>query len=119
MIPNLLTIPLAIIYSGNALLLAAETMSSPSGGTMAPSIMQSSDSANAARLLLNPSPLKKDSPNFLAMQQLSKQRELQDSRLGQCQDTKIGGWDQCFFYGTDNWNDSPQTTSKKPKIPTW
>ena len=60
-------------------------------------------SFDAARLLLNPLPkntkISSTSPTGLALQQLYKQRKLQDDRLEQCQ--SVGkDWEQCFFYGT-------------------
>ena len=63
-----------------------------------------SSSFDAARLLLNPlpkntNPISSTSPTGLALQQLYKQRKLQDDRLEQCQ--SVGkDWEQCFFYGT-------------------
>ena len=55
-------------------------------------------------MLLNPlpkntNPISSTSPTGLALQQLYKQRKLQDDRLEQCQ--SVGkDWEQCFFYGT-------------------
>ena len=80
----------------------------------------SSNSANAARLLLD-GPTTASRPNPIALQQLAKQKALQDRRLEQCQE---GGkdWEQCFFYGTDpnpQENANIQPSKTKSKIPTW
>ena len=104
-------------------------------------------SFDVARLLLNPQPIKpvsSTSPTGLALQQLYKERKLQDDRLQQCQ-TVGRDWEQCFFYGTgtsttttgssdqqQDYNnhaklflspspfDLPRDINEpKPKIPTW
>lgn len=100
-----------------------------------------STSANAARLLLNPSPPASSMPSSMALQQLAKQRALQDDRLKQCQEIQKD-WEQCFFYGTGGDKEEGETVrtysmspspmrfelsttkpnnnpNSKTKIPTW
>jgi hypothetical protein len=55
------------------------------------------NSASAARLLIDPIPSSRGSPE--ARRQIAKQRALQDSRLEQCRESGID-WEQCFYYGT-------------------
>jgi hypothetical protein len=76
-----------------------------------------SQSANAARLLLDTP----TTPSTTAIQQLTKQKELQDRRLEQCHESGKY-WEQCFFYGTapkpEPLSTSPATEATS-KIPTW
>jgi hypothetical protein len=57
---------------------------------------QLSQSANAARLLLDTPGA---TPSTTAIRQLTKQKELQDRRLEQCHESGKY-WEQCFYYGT-------------------
>lgn len=60
----------------------------------------SSNSANAARLLLDtPGGGSSLLPSRRVRNELAQQRAFQDSRLAQCQDNGKD-WERCFFYGT-------------------
>jgi hypothetical protein len=71
----------------------AGSFGTPNGSSSTPYF----NSASAARLLVDPTPSSRGSPE--ARRQLAKQRALQDSRLEQCRESGID-WEQCFYYGT-------------------
>jgi hypothetical protein len=95
------------------------------------------NSASAARLLVNPTPTNRGSPE--ARKQLARQERLQDARLEQCFEAGID-WEQCFYYGTNRdpkGLDAPMTfpdfdtyassqssmatmrSASKARVPTW
>lgn len=108
---------LSVLFYGSNFLVSDLPTSLPAAPD---SIKVPSPSANAARLLLdtpgNPGS-SWNTRNQLALRQLSKQRDLQDARLNQCQE-KLEDFEQCFFYGT---GDPYASSTKKTKsqVPTW
>jgi hypothetical protein len=95
------------------------------------------NSASAARLLVNPTPTNRGSPE--ARRQLARQQRLQDARLEQCFEAGID-WEQCFYYGPNRdpkGLDAPMTfpdfgtyassqrsmatmrSASKARVPTW
>lgn len=96
--------------------------------SLATTITTSSPPSNVARLLLDPP--SSVSMNKKIVRQLTKQADLQDSRLAQCHEFQQD-WEQCFFYGTTPQSlpgfqgDQKMTMTTTPpangktKIPTW